>query len=326
MMSPAVTVVIPTYQRCSFVQRAVEALAGQTLAPDEYEVVVSVDGSEDGTREMLAEQRVAFQLRSVWHPNRGRAAARNAGAAVARGRVVIFLDDDMEPTPRLLAAHVEAHASAQPGRMRAVIGAAPIVTRPSTSLLTAFLAKRFQERLDALGRPERIPRFDEAYTGNLSLLRATFLELGGFDESFDAYGHEDYEFALRLLKAGGELVFSRAALAYQHEEKDFATLGRDAMARGRTAVLFASKHPEIAGQLRLGAYEAGTRKWRLLRGALLGLTRVFSGLPSAVISLVTTLERRPPRRLDRYYTMALDYLYWVGARAALRSRSPFPGQ
>jgi hypothetical protein len=74
----------------------------------------------------------------------------------------------------------------------------------------------------------------------------------------------------------------------------------------------------VAGRLRLGAYGRETRKWRLLRGALLSATRVFRRLPRAVIGLVTQLERRRPRRLDRYYTMALDYCYWVGVQAVTR--------
>ena len=257
MTTPAVSVVIPTYQRRESVQRAIEALAGQTLAPDAYEVVVSIDGSDDGTREMLEALRVGFPLRSLWHPNRGRAAARNAGVDAARGSLVLFLDDDMVATPGLLAAHLEAHTSSHghPAK-RAVIGSAPIVTSPP-SPLTLYLAARFQERLDTLARPGRAPRFNEAYTGNLSLARATLLEVGGFDESFQAYGHEDYEFALRLIKAGGELRFSPAAVAYQHQSKDFPALARDAMARGSTAVLFARKHPEVAGDLKTGLVRRG---------------------------------------------------------------------
>jgi glycosyltransferase involved in cell wall biosynthesis len=175
-MTPIVSVVIPTYQRCASVQRAIEALAHQTLAPDDYEVIVSIDGSEDGTREMLAGQHADFQLRALWGPNRGRAAARNAGVDAARGSLIVFLDDDMVATPGLLSAHVEAHplSNAQP-RKRAVIGAAPMVTSPP-SPLTLYLAAHFQERLDSLARPGRVPRFNEAYTGNLSLARATLLE------------------------------------------------------------------------------------------------------------------------------------------------------
>ena len=46
-----VSVVIPTYRRKDALLRALRSLATQSIAPDEYEVVVVVDGSDDGTRE-----------------------------------------------------------------------------------------------------------------------------------------------------------------------------------------------------------------------------------------------------------------------------------
>jgi glycosyltransferase involved in cell wall biosynthesis len=315
--TPEVSVVIPTFERCSSVQRALRALGRQTLPCDAFEVLVSIDGSTDGTAEMLDRQQVSFPLRTVRQPHRGRAAARNAGGRQARGRLLVFLDDDMEAAPGLLAAHVEAHGSSEESRCRAVVGAAPIVTR-SGSPLTDYLARSFQERLTTLAQPGRAVRFNEAYTGNLSVPRATLLALGGFDETFRLYGHEDYEFALRLVKAGVRLEFSAAALAFQHQEKGFRDVARDAIARGRTAVLFVRKHPEALAALKLGAFDAETRKWRLLRSVLLRLTRRSDVVPDAVIRLVSTLELRRPRRLDRYYAMALDYCYWVGAQAAQR--------
>jgi GT2 family glycosyltransferase len=315
--TPAVSVVIPTFERCSSVRRALDALTRQTLPFDAYEVLISIDGSEDGTREMVARQRVPFSLRSVCRANRGRAAARNAGAQEARGALLVFLDDDMEASPGLLAAHVEAQRSRQEALGVAAVGAAPIVTR-SSSPLTDYLARGFEERLRVLAQPGRAVRFNEAYTGNLSVRRSTLLQIGGFDETFRLYGHEDYEFALRLVHAGVPLVFSPAAVALQHQEKEFPAVARDATARGRTAVLFARKHPEVVDSLKLGAFNAGTRKWRLLRGVLLGLTRLSGSVPDAVIRLMARLEQRRPPRLDRYYAMALDYFYWVGARTEQR--------
>ena len=49
-----ISVVIPTFQRRAATQRALQALARQTLPAADYEVIVSIDGSEDGTREMVA--------------------------------------------------------------------------------------------------------------------------------------------------------------------------------------------------------------------------------------------------------------------------------
>lgn len=321
MSDPAVSVVIPTFQRCASVRRALRSLGRQTLPADAYEVIVSVDGSDDGTVEMLASERADARLRAIRQAHRGRAAARNAGACAARGTILVFLDDDMEASPGLLAAHLAAHQAGDLPAGRAVVGAAPIVSDAS-SPLTAYLARAFQERLDTLARPDRPVGFHEAYTGNLSVERSTLLQLGGFDESFRLYGHEDYEFALRLAAAGVRLEFCPEALATQHQEKSFRDVARDTMARGRTAVQFARKHPEAMGALKLGRFDAETRKWRLLRSALLRLTGAFDRTPELVIDLVSRLEARRPRRLDRYYTMALDYCYWAGVQAARREDAP----
>jgi hypothetical protein len=133
-------------------------------------------------------------------------------------------------------------------------------------------------------------------------------------------GHEDYELALRLLKAGVHLSYSPQAVAYQVYDKDFPALARDSMARGHTAVLFAQKHPDVASNLKLGTYGQASPKWRLVRSLLLGVSRALPWSPACAIAFMKWLERRRPPRLYHYYTLALDYLFWVGARAALRQR------
>ena len=308
--------VVPTFERCASVLRLLRALGQQTVPADSFEVVVSIDGSEDGTREMVGAFRAPYALRNLWHPNRGRAAALNAGLLVASGDVIVFLDDDMEPAPGFVEGHRHAHAGP---RTLGVVGAAPIVVGDDAPSITRYVGDAFNARLERLARADQV-HFKDAYTGNFSAPRSLLERVGGYDEGFQAYGHEDYELLLRLTKVGAELVYCPQALAYQHYDKAFPAVARDAMARGRTAVYFTSKHREVAGELRLAAYARETWKWRLLRGVLLAGSRVFRHLPQAIVSLVTMLEARRPRRLDRYYTMALDYFYWVGVQAVPRQR------
>src|SRR5512147_2046093 len=105
MTGPLLSVIVPTYQRCDSVARLLRALAQQTLAPEEYEVIVGIDGSNDGTREMLETFSASYRLRYVWQPNRGRAAACNAAIRLAEGDVLVILDDDMEPALDCLEQH-----------------------------------------------------------------------------------------------------------------------------------------------------------------------------------------------------------------------------
>jgi glycosyltransferase involved in cell wall biosynthesis len=316
---PEISVIIPTYQRRTSVVRALESLMAQTLPRELYEVVTVIDGSSDGTADALRRLATPYRMVAVEQANRGQAAARNAGVARAAGDLLVFLDDDMEAGSGFLEAHRHAHRD---GARRVVLGPAPVVVEAGDPPLVEYRARRFEARLAALAAPGYRLTYSDMYTGNLSVRRALLLEAGLFDEAFRLYGHEDYELALRLGKAGAEFVFSPGALAHQHYEKTFPALARDSVARGRTAVHFSRKHPEVTSRLKLGQGARATPKWRALRGLLLGLTRVLPPTVNLVTRVVESVERRRPRGLDRYYDMALDYYYWVGVRAAGGSTNP----
>jgi len=314
---PRVSVIIPTYQGRDSVLRTLASLRRQTIPADEYEVIIAVDGSTDGTVEAVRGFAAPFVLSTLDGPNRGRAGACNAGIRAAAGPVVVLLDDDMEASPGFLATHANAHVG--PGR-RAVVGAAPIVVSAGSPPFVRYVADGFRKRLDRLAQPGYRLTFRDTYTGNFSARRDVLLAIGGFDEAFRAYGHEDYELALRLQEAGVELTYSAEALAHQHYEKTFAAFARDGIARGRTAVLFATKHPMVVDRIKLSEYRQWPWRWRALRGLLLWLSRATDRVPVWVVTVIEHLERWEPPRLDKYYTMASDYLYWYGAFGALREQ------
>lgn len=103
-MTPLVSVVIPTFNRCDLLERALTAVFGQTL--QDLEVIVADDGSTDGTGAML--RRWPERVRHLRQTNRGPAAARNLGLAATRGEYIAFLDSDDVWFPRSLEAHLEA--------------------------------------------------------------------------------------------------------------------------------------------------------------------------------------------------------------------------
>jgi GT2 family glycosyltransferase len=319
MSGRRVTVVVPTYQRRSSVLRLLASFEHQSFPAEQFEVIVSVDGSTDGTAEAVRGLPTSFAVAVLEAANRGRAGACNAAIRAASGNLVVLLDDDMEASPGLLAAHAAAHAAAQAGGSpRAVVGAAPIVVSSDSTPFVHYMADGFRSRLERLAQPGYHLRFRDAYTGNFSAPRDVLLTVGGFDENFRVYGHEDYELALRLQEAGIELTYSAEALAYQHYDKTLAAFARDGIARGRTAVLFAIKHPEVVDRIKLSEYRQWPWRWRALRAVLLRLSRVTDRVPGWVVTAVERLERLRPRRLDKYYTMAIDYLYWYGAFGAMR--------
>jgi glycosyltransferase involved in cell wall biosynthesis len=111
MGSPDVSVIIPTYNRCSFLPEAVESCfeGNDTL---DVEVVVVDDGSTDGTREWLR-WREDERIRPVFREHKGAQQARNAGMKTARGDTIKFLDSDDYLYPGVLEEQYQALTAAE---------------------------------------------------------------------------------------------------------------------------------------------------------------------------------------------------------------------
>jgi GT2 family glycosyltransferase len=316
---PRVSVVIPTFRRKDALLRALRSLATQTIAPGEYEVVVVVDGSDDGTLEAAESSPQPYALRVLWQGNRGRAAACNTGVAAAQGELVVLLDDDMQASPQLLEAHLRAHEAAP---RRAVIGAAPIALDAAASPWQAYIARKFNRHLEHLARTRAPLALRDFYSGNFSIRRDVFESLHGFDERFRIYGNEDLELSLRLAKAGVSIVYETAAIAHQSYDKDFDALARDNVAKGRTAVLLARLHPDARAELKLGTFAREPLRRRLVVNTLLAATRVFPPVRGLVVGVVRWLGRLRIPGARFLYPLALDYLYLCGARDAEREAPP----
>src|SRR5436190_1011588 len=108
------SVVVPTYNRAPTLPQAIESVLAQKNA--DFELIVVDDGSTDDTSAVVArfgDARIAY----LHQPNRGVSAARNAGAARAGGRLIVFLDSDDELLPDTLERF-----SRSPGEHRLIVG------------------------------------------------------------------------------------------------------------------------------------------------------------------------------------------------------------
>ena len=313
--APSLSVVIPTHERRASVERALRSLREQSILPHEYEVIVAIDGSTDGTRELVESAQMPFTLRAVWKPRGGRASACNAGWRTAAGRIVLFLDDDMEAARDCLRAHLEAHAVAN---QLGVVGAVPIAADESSPTVVRYVADRFNGHLRNLAAPGYEFGLRDFYSGNFSVARQAMDRVGGFDEAFTAYGNEDLDLSLRLRASGVRLVFSSAALAYQHYEKDFVALARDNLEKGRTAAQLARKHPSAVHDLKLSQFSRGALIPRLARNAMLATSERVPGTREMIVRAVAWMSEHRVRGLRHVYPVVLDYLYWLGARSAQR--------
>ena len=309
------SVVVPTYQRRASVQRLLDCLRAQTVPGASFEVIIAIDGSSDGTEEMVLAYDAPFALSTRTQVNAGRAAACNLGIGAAHADIVVLLDDDMAPTPHWLEAHLHAHAAH--GR-RGVMGPVPWQPHADAPPATRYLGEKFNAHLDKLARLGRPFELRDFYSGNFSVPRAVLLEIGGYDESFAEYGNEDLDLFLRLSRIGVDVVFEPRAVAVQHVTKTLRDIARDQRAKGRTAVLLARKHPEAFPMLRLATLDRAPFHVRLARNALLGITHSWPAFDRALFAIAERVERARLPGAGRMTHHLAGYYYWHGARDAAR--------
>ena len=311
------SVVMPTHDRRSSVLRALHALAAQDLDPARFEVLVVVDGSTDGTADALRVASAPFDLAVIEQPRRGRAAACNAGWSRARGAVVLFLDDDMEPEPACLSMHLERH---QVLRRLLVVGAAPVTEDGRSTPATRYVQRRFERHLAKLAQPGRVIGARDVYTGHASVPRAELETVGGFDESFRGYGNEDVDLVRRLRELGVDILFASEAVASQHLDKDAVRLVADARARGRSLVRLAEKDAATDRKPRDDATDPLRRRrgpWRrVLRSLLIRLESTRPGLLEAAGGAVDRMLRAWPDFGATILEPILDAGFHAGVAAA----------
>jgi GT2 family glycosyltransferase len=310
---PEVSVIIPSRQRRDALRRALTSLAREAGAPG-FEVVVAVDGSTDGTIEMIDAFESPHPVRRVEAPGRGRAAACNVALAAARGEIVIILDDDMQVAEGFVERHFRHHPA---GTRVCVLGAVPVELDGASTHAARYVKEKFGLHLARLSDPAHLNLPRSFYTGNASIRAEVLRGVGGFDESFGVYGNEDVELALRLRAGGVTLSYDPEALARQEYGKDLGGLLRDTVEKGRTTVMLAQAHPDVFPDLRLAAPDDSSRPWLAARSLLLSATRVSPAVTAATFALASALERIGLWRQPLFYRAVIDYAFWAGADGGL---------
>jgi hypothetical protein len=176
-------------------------------------VVVVDDGSSDGTAEGLGTQKFGFELRVIRQKNSGPARARNAGVDAAQGRLLLFLDDDVEPTDVLVTEHLKSHELDDHLVVMGPLASLPHYRQPWVAWEQAKLEAQYASML----RGDWAPTFRQFWTGNASLGRQHVVAAGKFNT--DYLRAEDVELGYRLHVRGLKFRFNPAAKGFHHVER-----------------------------------------------------------------------------------------------------------
>lgn len=241
---PILSVVIPTYQRCDSLEWVLPSLLHQTVDENSYEILLCDAGSTDGTAELvnqLNDPRIRFSPGE----NRGRSGARNRGIAEAKGRLILFTDADIIADKELIASHLARHQQ-QPGQ--AAVGCEIQVNN-----LEEYHRYQMAPARHARHKPtRRLLPWHYFLTGNASVSKQTLLDVGGFDEGFTGYGHEDLELGYRLIKSGLQIHYAPEAINYHWHPVGHEEQCQKMQLAGRSTVRFYRKHRDLRIPLQMG--------------------------------------------------------------------------
>jgi glycosyltransferase involved in cell wall biosynthesis len=191
---PAVSVVIPTYNRADMIGRAVQSVLDQTFL--DFEILVIDDASTDGTESLVRSFQDPRIVYVRLDENGGNAVARNAGVRRARGRYISFLDSDDEFLPGCLEA-VTVNLGGSPPDIGFTWVGRNVVRQSASGPIQITEPARIPPAVDD-DYLSFLMQFRGGTSHGLTVKRNCFEEVGYFDESLRAA--VDTDFVLRLVQ------------------------------------------------------------------------------------------------------------------------------
>lgn len=214
MADPIISVIIPTYNRKTFLLKLLDSLSQQDISANHWEVIVVDDGSSDGTHEIRGDF-YPFQFKLLSQPNSGCSTARNLGAKESRGSVLIFIDDDIRPQSGSIMALYNLCKHAE-----------PVIAVGNTILPEAF---RQHNTYAEIVKFEPLPpstdeeiQFTRCNTQLMAIKSKDFFDLEMFHEpAGKSPNWEDIDFGFRAHQKGLRVIYCHRAVA---EHWDYARI------------------------------------------------------------------------------------------------------
>ncbi|HEX9983235.1 MAG TPA: glycosyltransferase [Thermoanaerobaculia bacterium] len=203
-----ISIAIPTYNRDAVLVETVERLLALTPPADEILIVDQTVAHPPEIEAKLA----ALPIRWIRLAEPSIPKAMNVALREARSSHVLFLDDDVIPSPSLVAEHAAAHTEG----VWAVVGQVLQPGEEPAHFDEATLRRGLLRDLEFRFRHDTACDVQNVMAGNLSVDREKALSIGGFDEQFIAVAYRfESDFALRIVKAGGRIRYEpRATLRH----------------------------------------------------------------------------------------------------------------
>ena len=230
-MSIKISVIIPTFRRPHLLIKCLTALKVQLFTQYDFEVIVVTDGPDEVTRNEIDFFKNNYLLQHFFceslDEKKGPAAARNRGALLAAGELLVFTDDDCIPKPDWLQEYWQAYSS-QHKKGVAFSGQTivPVKRKPTD----------YEKNIANLETAEFI-------TANCACTKHAFEKAGGFDEAFPVAWREDSDLYFSLIKAYVQVVKVAQAVVVHPVRSAPWGISLQEQKKGMYNALLYKKHP-----------------------------------------------------------------------------------
>ena len=289
-----ISVIIPAKNAAITLRECLQAVLNQEgwqLGLD-YEVIVVDDGSTDETARIAEDSNVTV----IRQPNKGAAAARNAGAKISTGNVLAFTDADCAPAPNWL------NNLTRPFQNPEVVGVKGVYRTHQTGLTARFVQLEYEYKYARMQNQAAIDFID---TYSAAYHKEIFVLNGGFDESYIYL--EDQELSFRLARKGYRLVFEPLAVVYHYHDPDLSEYLRRKFGIGYWKAFMLKWIPE---KTLTDSHTAPTQRAEILLLAILLATIPFIALWPYYASLLFLFI------LAMFISVIIPFLIFIGRRDA----------
>jgi cellulose synthase/poly-beta-1,6-N-acetylglucosamine synthase-like glycosyltransferase len=237
-MSVKVSVIVPAYNAENIIGRCIESLLRLDFPPDEREIIVVDNNSNDRTKEIVQRYPVTY----VFEPEKGVGAARNRGIHAASGEIIAFTDSDCTVAPdwlrRICDAFDDPRVIACGGKVE------PLDPRTIVERYTVFRRILDQEKMLESNRPFSPPF---AITANATFRRNALLQVGAFDSELRLTA-DDADLSWRFQWMGFKIVYVPSAIVYHKHRTTLRSLFRQCFIYGYGNAQLFAKHRKRFGK------------------------------------------------------------------------------
>jgi glycosyltransferase involved in cell wall biosynthesis len=282
MNTPSFSIVIPSYNRPAPLRVCLEALTQLDYAP--FEVIIVDDHSPQPLDNIIRLFNRKMDVRLIRQPeNQGPGVARNAGASVARGDFLAFIDDDCRADPLWLREMAKAIASRAIAAERTLFGGRIINTIDADPY-----ARTSQLMLDMLYQHHNTPPEAARFFASMNMVapRQTFMDKQGFERHF-SWVSEDRELCDRWRFNGLPLYYAADALVYHAHHSSLREHFKQHFSYGKGAYYYHHLRAE-RGSGTLAQETTFHRNWRLWRDNIQAYSRAHGDVIRVIFLLGLT--------------------------------------